>query len=438
MTLDATATGAGWAADSAQEATPASKRPLRPENDPFYIPPTGFAATAPGTILRSRKVNLGGLGRIPQQIDAWQLLYRSNDLNGKADATVTTVMLPSGSDPSQPRHLLSYQCAIDAVASWCLPSHLLQRGAKLVGSAPQFEFLLIAGALARGWAVSIPDHEGTRGHWGAPREPGYRVLDGIRAALDFEPLGLAPETKIAAWGYSGGGLASSWAAEMAPAYAPELDIVGVALGSPVGDPGSTFLRLNGTPYAGLPALVIAGLRRVYPELDRLIKQRSTIEGQSLLKGLDSMSTIEAIRKFRNSDFGDFTDTPFADLLAMPEVVHVIDDIQVGLIKPDAPIFVVQAVNDQIISVDDIDGQVDRYQAAGAHVTYIRDRFSEHLTMHPISTPITLKWLDDRFAGKTLPDESTKTVLSLVLSRSAIVGLLEMGWVAGKVLLGRRF
>ena len=64
---------------------------------------------------------------------------------------------------------------------------------------------------------------------------------------------------IGLWGYSGGGLASAWAAEMCGTYAPELDIVGAVLGSPVGDLGHTFRRLNGGLFAGLPALVVAAL-----------------------------------------------------------------------------------------------------------------------------------------------------------------------------------
>lgn len=48
---------------------------------------------------------------------------------------------------------------------------------------------------------------------GSPYEPGYRVLDGIRAALNSERVGLSPATPIGLWGYSGGGLASAWAAE---------------------------------------------------------------------------------------------------------------------------------------------------------------------------------------------------------------------------------
>ncbi len=142
--------------------------------------------------------------------------------------------------------MVSYQCAIDAVTSRCFPSYALRRRALAPGAVAQFEFLLIAAALAEGWAVSVPDHEGRNGMWGAPYEPGYHVLDGLRAALSSERLGLSPSAPIGLWGYSGGGLASAWAAEMSGSYAPELNIVGAVLGSPVGDLGHTFRRLNGT------------------------------------------------------------------------------------------------------------------------------------------------------------------------------------------------
>ncbi len=123
--------------------------------------------------------------------------------------------------------------------------------------------------------MSVPDHEGPDGIWGAPYEPGYCILDGIRAALNSERLGLSPSAPVALWGYSGGGLASAWAAELCADYAPELNIVGAVLGSPVGDLGHTFRRLNGGVLAGLPAMVIAALAHLYPDLDRVIKEHAT-------------------------------------------------------------------------------------------------------------------------------------------------------------------
>ena len=91
---------------------------------------------------------------------------------------------------------MSYQCAIDAVSDRCFPSYALRRRAKAAGTLAQFELLLVAAVLAEGWAVSLPDHGGPKGVFGAPVEPGYCVLDGLRAALNFAPLNLSTSDPV--------------------------------------------------------------------------------------------------------------------------------------------------------------------------------------------------------------------------------------------------
>lgn len=405
------------------ERAPSCSDATRPEDDPFYAAPEGYEAAPPGTILKVRPVEVAMFGRIRQRVDAWQLLYRTADLGGFPQASVTTVLRPRNAEPV----LLSYQCAIDGVASSCFPSYALRRGSRALGAVPQFEFLLVLHALRRGWTISIPDHEGPDGHWGSPQEPGFCTLDAVRAALSFEPLDLHSSTPVALWGYSGGGLATSWAAEMAPEYAPEIEVVGAALGSPVGDPGSAFTRLNATLHAALPTLVVAGLRRTYPELDRVVREHVNEDGMRILDSVESMTTVRAVRKLARHDLDHYIDVPLADLLALPEIVQVFLDIQPGRTAPTAPLLVVQSVHDQIIAVDDVDGQVDRYIEAGAHVTYLRDRLSEHLSLHPLSAPLTLDWLADRFAGLPVEEPSTRTVWSTAFSFSAVRGLLSLTW-----------
>nr|WP_271211724.1 lipase family protein [Rhodococcus wratislaviensis]GLK37896.1 putative lipase [Rhodococcus wratislaviensis] len=414
------------------------RRPILPGADPFYVAPAGFAASAPGSVLRSREVEVALLGAIPQKVSAWQLLYRSCDLHETPEVAVTTVLLPTGADPDQERPLLAYQCAIDAVADKCFPSYALQRGAFSPGSLPPLEMMIIANALERGWAVSLADHEGMGGYFGAPREPGYRVLDGIRAAVSFAPLGLDQSTPVGVWGYSGGGMASSWVAEMAPEYAPDISIVGAALGAPVGDPGETYIRLNGTFHAGLPALVVAGLRHLYPGLARLIRAHVDDEGIRRLDKIETMSTVGAVARFARDDFDDYTDIPLADVLATPEVLEVFDDIRLGGRIPQCPLLVVHPIHDQIICVDDVDRQVERYVEGGAHVTYVRDRLSEHLSLMVISAPTVLEWLTDRFDGKPLPAAGTSTVWSIALSSTLapLHGLLTVGRTAARVLFAR--
>ncbi|WP_072806184.1 lipase family protein [Rhodococcoides yunnanense] len=432
MSVDRETAGSPWQA----EESPRPTRALLPEDDAFYTPPAGFETAEPGTVLRHREVEVALYGSIPQHVDAWQLLYRTTDLHGAPQAGVTTVLMQQGRVAQAPR-LLSYQCAIDAVSSKCFPSYALQRGAKALGAVPQFEFVLVLHTLRRGWVVSIPDHEGPGGHWGSPREPGFCTLDGVRAALQFAPLGLSYDTPVGLWGYSGGGLATSWAAEMAPEYAPEIELVGAALGSPVGDPASAFTRLNATLHAGLPTLVVEGLRRTYPELDRVVREHVNADGLAVLESVDDLTTVAAVRKLAKHDLDNYIDIPLADLLAMPEILEVFEAIQPGRTAPSVPMLVVQAVHDQVIAVDDVDGQVDRYLDNGVHVTYIRDRLSEHLSLHPLSAPLTLDWLEDRFDGREDTPSGITTVWSTALSPKAARGLLALAWSTILAVFARR-
>ncbi|MBF6315774.1 lipase [Nocardia cyriacigeorgica] len=414
----------------------ADKSALLPSRDPFHRPPPGFADKPAGTILRSRAVEVALFGLVPQKVSAWQLLYRSCDLHGTPEAAVTTVLLPHGAEPAESRPLLAFQSAMDAVSERCSPSYALRRGAHALGSITQLEWLLVANALRRGWAVGIADHEGPRGNFGAPREPGYRALDGIRAALAFAPLGLGPDTRIAAWGYSGGGMASSWLVEMAPTYAPELDIAGAVLGAPVGDPGQVFQRLNGGYFAGLPAIVIAALRRIYPALGAIIQNELTPDGHKLVARAERSTTLAAVLGLANKKMDDYLPRPLDEILAAPEMQAMLDDLRLGNTAPTCPVLVVQPVHDQVIHMDGIDGQVHRYRKGGADVTYVRDRLSEHFSLLPLATPITLDWLDARLAGKPVTEARDSTVWSVLASPVGVRGLLEMARTAVLVALGR--
>lgn len=428
--------GAQWIGQPPHEELQRKVRPLLPSDDPFYQPPLGYQHAEPGTVLRSRDVELAFLGLIPQPVKAVQLLYRTMDMNGIPEAAATTVIVPAELAPERPCPLLSYQCAIDAMSSRCFPSYALRRKAKALGSIGQFELFLILAAVAEGWAVSVPDHEGLRGLWGAPFEPGYRVLDGIRAALSCERLGLSAGAPIGLWGYSGGGLASAWAAEMCGAYAPELDIVGAVLGSPVGDLGHTFRRLNGSFLAGLPALVVAALAHIYPDLDRVIKEHTNEEGRALLESLEKMTTVEAVLRMAGKNMGDYLDEPLEDILSTPEVAYVFDNIKLGAAVPTPPVLIVQAVHDYLIDVNDIDALADAYSAGGARVTYHRDAFNEHMLLHPLSAPMTLRWLTDRFDRRPLTEHLIRTTWPTMFHPMTYVGMARLAKIAAKVLTGR--
>ncbi|MBB5914022.1 alpha-beta hydrolase superfamily lysophospholipase [Nocardia transvalensis] len=426
----------GGRTETAPVARLSGGRPLLPSQDPFLRPPADLADYAPGTIVRSRTVELGLLGVVPQQVRAWQLVYRSTDLHGRPEVAITTTLLPAGDPGPGERPLLAFQSAIDAVTERCAPSYALRRGAWVPGSITQLEYLLVANALRRGWAVTIADHGGPNGHFGAPREPGYRSLDGVRAALRFGPLGLHALTPVAVWGYSGGGMASSWLVEMAPTYAPELDIVGAVLGAPVGDPGQVFVRLNGGRYAGFPAIVIAALHRIYPALGQVLEEQLNPEGRRLVDRAARLAPIVALAVLSRHNVSDYLTRPLEEILAEPPMRAMLDDLRLGTAAPHCPVLVTQPLHDRIIHVDGVEEQVGRYRRGGATVTYIRDRASDHFSLLPLATPLSLNWLADRIAGIPVTDTTSRTVRSVVASRAGLLGLLEMAGTATRVVLGR--
>jgi hypothetical protein len=241
-------------------------KPIPPSDDPFYVPPTGFESAKPGDILRSRPVPsaLSLFQVIPLNLKgAWQLLYRTTDSLGNPVATVTTVMVPKNADPKK---LLSYQVAEDSGGEInCAPSYTLQTGSNTTyAGTGGIEAALIAASLNQGWIVNSPDWEGPKSTFVAGLQAGYATLDGIRAALaSGSTTGVSSSAKVQMWGYSGGALASEWAAELQASYAPEIAFVGMAIGGVTPNVKNVFNTINKGLFAGLSAAGFLGLGNAY-------------------------------------------------------------------------------------------------------------------------------------------------------------------------------
>ena len=95
----------------------------------------------------------------------------------------------------------------------------------------------------------------------AGRESGYGALDAIRATEEY--LGIGPETRVGLSGYSGGSVAANWANDLAPTYAPEVNIVGVAEGGLPSNYFNHFAYIEGTAVysAAIPGELITSRRQ---------------------------------------------------------------------------------------------------------------------------------------------------------------------------------
>ena len=74
-------------------------------------------------------------------------------------------------------------------------------------------------------------------------------------------------------GYSGGSLASGWAAALQPDYAPELsrNLLGVALGGFITNVTATVEATDDTIFAGIAANVLGGIANEYPEFKSILQ-----------------------------------------------------------------------------------------------------------------------------------------------------------------------
>lgn len=204
----------------------------------------------------------------------------------------------------------------------------------------------------------------------------------------------------------------------------------------MGDPGDIFARLNAGPFAGLPLLVVTALRRVYPELDRLLRAHSEPAGIAAMDRIETCTTTEALVRYRGVDLTDYLDRPVVELFAIPPIPALFDELRLGERAPACPLLVQQAVRDEVIAVENVDGQVERYRRAGVHVEYVRVRFGGHISEMFLAPSSALAWLSDRYAGRPLGPGGTGAVASSGLSGTGIRGVFGLAAAAFLALVGR--
>ncbi|WP_051471147.1 lipase family protein [Patulibacter minatonensis] len=384
----------------------AAAAPPPPPDDPFFVPPASFADATPGTVLRTRDADLSVLV-VPLTgiaFTAKQALYRTTDAQGRPAVSVMTLILPKAAPPAAGRSLLSYQAAEDSLDPSCAPSYQLQTGAT---GTPDLVTSVVAlvSQLGRGGAVVVPDHEGPDSQLMVRATEGHAVLDGIRAAEQLPGTGLRGRaTKVALMGYSGGAHATASALELQAAYAPELDIVGAAAGGVPTLDAASIRGLDGSLGSGLVLPILTALERAYPELslDPLLNDHGRAHRQRTRTGC-------AVTVF-SAPFGrlaDFTAVP--DVLAVPRVARIVDRNALGGAAPVAPTLVYNAIQDDLIKIAPVDVLVDRWCAAGANVTYVRDPLGiEHTVAGGAFIVTALQFLDARLDGTPVPSGCTRS------------------------------
>ena len=314
--------------------SPATPGAALPTTDPFYKWVRPLPHAAPGTILRTRTIAFADGGAHPS-LKTTQLLYITTDELGCRTISVVTVFQPRSGSTGNPIRLFSYQTSYDALGSQCDPSYTLKAGT-------EGETGFITSLVNTGYTVIMADYEGEDAAYGVGQLSGYETLDAVRAAE--RRLGV-PEasTAVAMVGDSGGAVATEFASELAPTYAPHLDIVGVAEG---GIPVDLFHELSyvnhpSSPWTGQIPSYLDGLARGFGirDLYRLytpegIKVATT--DQTQCAGTFSGLTTDHIFKPR-----------YRDVAKLPVIVRIFDQtIMSRSGTPRGPLFIANGLSDK--------------------------------------------------------------------------------------------
>lgn len=366
-----------------------------PSEDPFYRPPA--LTGRPGDVIRSRTSPLVDVVGPVEGVMAKQLLYQSTDALDRPMAVSGTVVMPMkpwmgpGSRP-----LISYSVGTRGLGDACAPSYTLSHGADYEGGA-------IIALLDQGWAVAITDYQGSgtpglHTYMVGPAE-GHAVLDMARAAQRLLAADLPGSTPIGLMGYSQGGGSTGWAAELAPTYAPELNVKGAAMGGVPADLAATAEFLDGSPFIAFALMAALGIDAAYPELklesylnDRGRELVATGE-KSCLASIDGFGTLLGNTLLTRLD--DYVTT---NPLHTPAWQARLKEITLGQRKPAVPVFQYHALIDEIVPFEQAAVLRRRYCDMGADVTWSALPV-EHALGITFGPPLATDWLADRFAGK---------------------------------------
>ncbi|KAK5163477.1 uncharacterized protein LTR77_010659 [Saxophila tyrrhenica] len=368
---------------------------LPPSKDPWYTAPDGFEHAAPGDVLRFRKAP-GNLTTTTfgNASCVYNILYRTTNARYHPSWAVTTLFVPKETNGSA---LLSYQIPYNSVDVDSSPSFTLHGPVSSLGLIQSD----IQTALSLGRYVSVPDFEGPTASFFAGVQEGHATIDNVRAVLNHG-FGLKEDARYAMWGYSGGSVATEWAAELQVQYAPEMHFAGAAMGGVVSNVTSGLHAADGTRWAGLVPGGLLGITDQYPQAREYLLSQLKTEGPYNKTGFlatEKLSIADAFTLYFNQTVFNYFKNGKAVLIS-PLIQRAINDQ--GYMGyhgvPIMPMLMYKAVADEITAIEDTDVMVDEYCKVGANIVYERNTIGGHLAEETNGDQRALEWLTQVLSG----------------------------------------
>jgi pimeloyl-ACP methyl ester carboxylesterase len=225
----------------------------------------------------------------------------------------------------------------------------------------------------------------------------------VRATPPLTEVSTSDRTVV--WGHSQGGGAALWAGGIAPAYAPDVPLAGVAALAPAGDLPALVGNLDAVPGGSIFAsFVVAGYASTYPDADveayvrpeaqvfvREIAGRCLAEPEVLLSVGSSLAFDGSIFA-RNPAEGAFGRRLAENVPTLPVA---------------APLLIAQGQADALVVPERQAAYARRLCAAGQKLEYRSYAGRDHVGIVAPDSPLVpdlVRWTEERFAG--VPATST--------------------------------
>lgn len=307
----------------------------------------------------------------PRPGGGFTMKYRSTGVDGSVVEESAVVWFPPG-----PRSGATVAWAHQTVgiADVCAPS------IKDDVSVPGLDDLLAAGDV-----VVAPDYEGLGTAGDHPylvgNSEGRSVLDAVRAAR----AAAAVQGPSAVFGWSQGGHAALFAGKLAPTYAPDVQLVGVAAIAPV--TSVTALVDGQSPLARVPgvvSMVATGYLAAYPELDA---------GEVLADPATQLAAARSVCDTATALASTATRSPG------PTWTARLEENDPSATAIDVPVLLAQGDDDYLLPVGAAIRAGERLCAKGSVVQMLRYPRVGHDSVPAASKDDVLTWLGDQLSGR---------------------------------------
>jgi len=343
--------------------------PSVPADADFYEPPELPAAGEPGDVIWAEPISA------PAGVAAWKVLYRSTSVNGTSIAVSGWVAIPDG-DEAVP--VVAFGHGTTGLADKCAPT---RRG----GQAPHN----FQRALDNGWAVAYTDYQGLGApglhHYLVGAAEAHALIDVARSAARFDER---VTDQVAFWGFSQGGHAALFAAELFGEIAPELDVVGSVAVAPAVDISGWVEEdpLGERHFLAMVALAYTdalGLDPASVLSSELLERYDQIADGCIFDATVAMSGVPSLYK---------TDPPDERLVSF----FAANDPGTSFIA--TPILLATSEADGLLRADVAETFVARVCGTGTTLDRIVVEDAAHLETFGETADDVVAWLEDRFSG----------------------------------------